>query len=67
MMEGETVKDLKVVYALIQNQERKYYLLIIQMAVVITRRKGKKGETLVEALKREVWKKQVLMLRLEIS
>ena len=27
MMEGETVKDLKVVYALIQNQERKVLLV----------------------------------------
>ena len=68
MMEGETVKDLKVVYALIQNQERKVLLVNnTDGGVVITRRKGRKGETLVEALKREVWKKQVLMLRLEIS
>ena len=27
MIEGETVKDLKVVYALIQNQERKVLLV----------------------------------------
>ena len=55
MMEGETVKDLKVVYALIQNQERKVLLVNnTDGGVVITRRKGKKGETLVEALKREV-------------
>ena len=50
-MEGETVKDLKVVYALIQNQERKVLLVNNTDGVVITRRKGRKGETLVEALR----------------
>ena len=44
MMEGETVKDLKVVYALIQNQERKVLLVNnTDGGVVITRRKGRKG------------------------
>ena len=43
MMEGETVKDLKVVYALIQNQERKVLLVNnTDGGVVITRRKGKR-------------------------
>lgn len=44
-MEGETVKDLKVVYALIQNQERKVLLVnnTDGGGVVITRRKGRKG------------------------
>ena len=42
MMEGETVKDLKVVYALIQNQERKVLLVNnTDGGVVITRRKGR--------------------------
>ena len=55
MMEGETVKDLKVVYALIQNQERKVLLVNnTDGGVVITRRKVEKEETLIEALKREV-------------
>ena len=68
MMEGETVKDLKVVYALIQNQERKVLLVNnTDGGVVITRRKGKKGETLVEALKREVMEETGLNAKIEIS
>ena len=56
MMEGETVKDLKVVYALIQNQERKVLLVNNTDGGGWSLPGGKveKGETLVEALKREV-------------